>query len=143
MRFVAPTDSSQVAVLPLLGVAMVPAVLVLALVCMSIERAEETVRLPTVQARPPVVRESPAITVRLTREGAVTVAGQLVADADKAAAWQREQAALRMLGFEPSQATLIVHADPDVPTGMVQQLIEQAQQAGFRKCALRGAETQP
>jgi len=138
MRFAVPTVVLRTpAVLPMLCVALVPAALVLAMVCTSLNRAEELVRLPTGVARPPTVRESPVISVRLSRQGAVSIAGQPVAVDARAAAWQRERAALRLLGFEPAQATLAVYADADVPTAMVQQLIEQAQQAGFQRCVLR------
>ena len=129
-------------ILPLLGAALVPAVLVLALACMSMNYAEELARLPASLARPPALRESPVISVRLSRNGAVTIAGQPVAADALAAAWQREHAAVRMLGFEPSQATVVLRADPDEPTEVVQRLIEQAQHAGFQRCVLREAEGQ-
>ena len=53
-----------------------------------------------------------------------------------------EGAVVRMLGFEPSQATVVLRAEPDEPTEAIQRLIEQAQQAGFRRCVLREAEEQ-
>ncbi len=72
------------------------------------------------------------------------LAGQGIADGALAAAWQRERGALRVLGFEPSQATVIVRADPDVATDKVQQLIETAQEAGgFSQCVLKPAEPKP
>ncbi len=129
-------------ILPLLGAALVPAVLVLALACTSMNRAEELARLPTSLARSPATRESPIISVRLMRNGAVTIAAQAVASDALAAAWQRERAAVRMIGFEPSQATIVLRAEPDVATDVVQHLIEQAQQAGFQRCVLREAEGQ-
>src|SRR5689334_8526033 len=71
----------SISVLPLVGVAMVPAVVVLTLACVSFNRAEETVRLPAgIMAQPPVVGESPNISLRISREGSVTLAGQVVAD---------------------------------------------------------------
>ena len=142
MQFTSPAASSRLTVLPLLGAALVPAVVVLALVCASLNRAEETVRLPAGAARPPAVLESPLISVRLSREGALGIAGQSVAAGAETAAWQREAAAVRLLGFEPSQATVIVHADPDTPTALVRHLIDAAEKAGFQKCALRG-ESEP
>jgi biopolymer transport protein ExbD len=138
----AKVASRQSAVLPLIGAALIPAVLVLVLTCMSMNHAEEVARLPASPARPPAMRESPVISVRLARNGAVTIAGQAVSSDALAAAWQRERAAVRMLGFEPSRATIVLRADPDVPTEVVQRLIEQAQQAGFQRCVLREAEEQ-
>jgi biopolymer transport protein ExbD len=130
------------AILPLLGAALVPAMLVLAFECMSMNGAEEVSRLPAGLAGPPVMVESPVISVRVSRNGAVMIAGQAVAADSLAAAWQRERAAVRLLEFEPSQATVVLRADPDVRTEVVQHLIEQAQQAGFQRCVLREAEDQ-
>ncbi len=139
MQFASPSAANHMpSVLPLLGVSVLPALLVLALVCFSLSREEESVRLPTgALPRPPMVRETPVISVRLSRQGAVTLAGQAIADDDLAATWKREGAAVRLLGFEPSQATVVVRADPDVHTDKVQRLIEQAQEAGFTQCVLR------
>jgi biopolymer transport protein ExbD len=123
-------------VLPILCAALVPVVVVLAMVCTSINRAEELVRLPEDVAQPSAVRESPVISVRLSQQGALTIDGKPVTG-DVRAAWQRKSAAVRLLGFEPAEATVAVYAEADVPTYKVQQLIEQTQQAGFRKCVLR------
>jgi biopolymer transport protein ExbD len=145
MRFESPSAAKPLpAVLPLLGVALVPAVLVLALVCFSLGGEEELTRLPAgTFARPPGVRETPKISVRITRQGGVIVAGEAIADADSAAVWQRERAALQPLGWRPSQAAVVIRADRDVPIERVQQLIEQAQAAGFQQCVLCAMETPP
>ena len=142
MHFASPYVANRMpSVLPLLSVSLLPALLVLAMVCFSLSREEEFVRLPSsALARPPAVDETPLISLRLSRQGVVTLAGQGIADDALAAAWQREREAARLLGFEPSQATIVVRADPDVPTDKVQRLIETAQEAGFSRCVLRPAE---
>ncbi len=139
MRFIAsPAANRMPSVLPLLGVSLLGALLALALACFSLSREEGSVRLPTgTLPRPPIVAERPAISLRVSRQGAVTVAGESIADDDLAKVWQRERGALRLIGFQPSQATVIVHADPDVPTDTVQSVIEKAQEAGFTQCVLR------
>jgi len=142
MQFiVSPAVNRMPSVMPLLGVSLLSASLVLVMACFSLSREDEAVRLPTsTLPRPPRIRETPTISLRLSRQGAVTLGGQEIADGALAAAWQRERAALRLLGFEPPQATVIVRADRDVPTEKVQRLIEQAQQAGFAQFVLRLAE---
>ena len=143
MQFASPYVATRQmpSVMPLLGVSLLPALLVLAMVCFSLSREEQLVRLPTgTLPRPPAVRATPQIAVRLSRQGAVTLAGQAIADDGLAAAWQRERGALRLLDFEPSAATVVVRADPDVPTDKVQRLMEKAQEAGFSQFVLRGAE---
>jgi biopolymer transport protein ExbD len=145
MHFVPPPAAKRTpSVLPLLGVSLLPTLLVLAMVCFSLSREEETSRLPTsTLPRPPIVRETPVIALHVSRQGGVTLGGQAIADAALAAAWQRELAALRLLGSEPSQATVVVRADPEVATDKVQRLIEQAQEAGFSQCVLRPADVPP
>lgn len=138
MRFTNPTVSNRLTILPLLSVALVPVTVVLALVCTSMNRAEEAVRLPAGIACPPVVRESPVISVRLSRENAVSIAAQAVAAGDEPVAWKREAAAVRLLGFTPSQATVVVHADVDAPIAFIRQLTDTAERAGFRDFAFRG-----
>ena len=142
MRFVSPPAANRtLGVLPLLAVSLLPALLVLAAMCMSLKHEEESIRLPDgTLCRPPRVRQTPAIPVLLSRQGTVTLAGQTIAGETLAAAWQREQAALRLLGYEPSQATVIVRADRNVPIEQVQGLMETAQRAGFTQCVLRAME---
>ena len=130
--------------MPLLGVSLLSALLVLAMVCFSLSREEQSIRLPVgTLPRPPMIRETPTIAVRLSRQGGVTLAGQGIADNALATAWRRERGALRLLGLEPSQVTVIVRADPEVPTDKVQRLIEQAQEAGFSRCVFRAADASP
>jgi len=140
MQFIVPPTANRTpSVLPLLGVSLLPALLMLVMACFSLSREEESVRLPTgTLPRPPLVRATPTIAVRLSRQGAVVLAGQGIADDALAATWQRERGAMRLLGLEPSQATVVVRADPDVPTDKVQRLIETAQEAGFSQYVLRG-----
>jgi biopolymer transport protein ExbD len=141
MQFATPTIGyRRHIVLPLLAAAMVPAVVLLALACTTINHAEELSRLPTALARPAAMRESPLISVRIDRSGVVTIAGNVVPPDALAAAWQRERAAVGLLGFAPSQATVVLRADPDVTADVVQRLIEQAGQAGFLRCVLRDAK---
>ncbi len=137
MRFASHNVAAHAtAVPPLLGVALVPAVIAIVLFCSSAYRAEETVRLPAYWARPAAAPESPVVSVRISRAGELTVAGQSVSDADRVADWLREAAAVRLLGFRPAQATVAVHADPDAPTALVQQRIAEARQAGFERFVL-------
>ena len=136
----AKIDTRTHAVMPLLGASLAPAVLVLAFACGTMNRAEELTRFPDSLARPPALHESPEISVGVSQSGTVTIAGQSVAADVLAAAWQHELAAVRLLGYEPSQATVVFRVDPDVPAEAVQLLIEQAQKAGFQRCVLREAE---
>jgi biopolymer transport protein ExbD len=153
MRFASASAANRMpSVLPLLGVSLLPALLVLGMICSTLSREEETVRLPTNRQisplrkaasgwpRPPTVRQTPTISVRLSRQGVVTVAGETIADDSLAGVWQRERAAVGLLGFEPSQATVVLRADRELSTDRVERVLEAAQAAGFSHCVLRTLE---
>jgi biopolymer transport protein ExbD len=139
MRFAISTTAIRTpGIVPLVSAALVPAAVVLVLACSSIYRAEVKARLPaSILAWPPAAAESPIISVQLSRDGAMTIGGQIVSAENLAAVWQRERAAVSVLGFTPGQATVAIHAEPDTPTDLVQQVIEQAQQAGFERSILK------
>ncbi len=145
MRFSSsPSVNHTPSVLPLLGVSLLPAALVLAMACLSLSHEEQSLRLPTTSLpRPARIREMPAVAVRLSPQGEVMIGGQTIAGDALAAAWQRERGALQLLGFEPAQAMVVIRADRNVPTDKVQQLIETAQECGFGQCVLRPAEPVP
>ncbi len=142
MRFAnSPIVNRLPSFMPLLGVSLLPGLLVLAMACLSLSHEEQSLRLPAATLpRPPLIGETPTISVQLSQQGAVTLAGEAIADDALATVWQRERGALRLLGFEPSQAMVVVRADRDVPTDKVQRLIEAAQQCGFSQSVLRPAE---
>ncbi len=145
MQFASPPSGNRtLGVLPLLGISLLPTVLLLAVICVSLGGESQLIRLPRgTLARPPQTRDTPTISLQLSREGIVTVAGQATAPEALPAAWQREQAALRLLGCEPAQATVVIRADAEASTGQVQRLMETAQAAGFARCVLRPAIVVP
>jgi biopolymer transport protein ExbD len=54
-----------------------------------------------------------------------------------AAPLARERAALQMRQLEPSDATIFIRGDIDAKAGVVQEMIQQCQTAGFEKFGLR------
>jgi biopolymer transport protein ExbD len=142
MQFIAsPAVNRMYSVLPLLGISLLGALLVLAMACFSLSREDESVRTPSgTFPRPPSMHQTPTISLRVSRTGAIALGGEEITDGALPAAWQRERTALRLLGSEPSAATVVVRADRDVATVKVQRLIEMAQRAGFTQCVLRPAE---
>jgi biopolymer transport protein ExbD len=141
MQFAASSSVKSISsVLPMLAVSLLPALLVVGMACLEMSNQEEAYRFPGVLPRPPKSREAPAISVRLSRQGGLTVAGEPIAVGAWLAAWERERAAVQLLGFQPSQAVVFVHADGEIPTDKVQAVIETLQESGFTHCVLRTAE---
>jgi biopolymer transport protein ExbD len=142
MQFGPPPSVNRLpSVTPLLAVSLLATLIVLAIACLSLSHEEDFIRLPiTTLPRPPISGETPTISIRMSRQGVVTLGGQVIADNALITTLQHECGALRLLGFEPTQATVVVYADRDVTTAHVQELIEKAQSCGFSRCVLRTAE---
>ena len=133
MHFTSPAAATRMpSVLPLLGVSLLPALLLLATVCSTLSREEQTVRLPTgTLARPPAVSETPAISVRLSRQGDVTLAGQAVAGETLAAAWQHG-----CQGRQPVKSRAAPNAAPMPPEPKTPyKTVEEMQADGYAKAA--------
>jgi biopolymer transport protein ExbD len=100
----------------------------------------ERIQLPeSVLAKPPDHPLEFPITLHLTKEGTVIYAGQDVSMSGLPAYLAQERATLsnRQSGEE---ATVIIRAHRDTPTGKVQELIKVCQESKFEKFALRAKE---
>ena len=55
---------------------------------------------------------------------------------------QLERQVFQDTGIDPKEVTVIIRADAEVPTGLVQQLIKMSQEAGFEKFAVKATQAQ-
>ena len=125
-------------VTPMLGVVFPLAIFLLAVLGLSLGARTEAVRLPGSEpARPPAGAIESFVAVQLTGKGAVVLGGREVAADDLRPSLEKQRDALRAQGRDPARATVILQADPAVPTGKVQELMDLAQQAGFQRFSLR------
>ena len=53
---------------------------------------------------------------------------------------KREYRYFKDVGKKPEDATVVIRADAEVPTGLVQEAIQLSQQAGFTKFALKATQ---
>jgi biopolymer transport protein ExbD len=98
----------------------------------------ERIRLPASElAKPAEAPLAQPITLQLTKEGTVLYAGEELALSRMRPALQRERALLERLKKSISDATIIIRADAETKTGMVQELIRVAQEVGFEKFVMR------
>ncbi len=99
---------------------------------------DQTITLPkSVLARPPDTPTEAPIVVQLTRRNTVLIGGEELPVTALAAPLARERAALQSKHMEPADATIFIRADVDAKAGVVQELIQQCQTAGFGKFGLR------
>ena len=105
---------------------------------------DDRIRLPASElAKPPDGPLDDPIFLQLTREGDVIYSGELVPIAGVRSLLIAEAEFLESNDKSRSEATIIIRADSDVPTGKVQELIQVCQQVRFEKFALRAKEDVP
>ena len=101
----------------------------------------ERIHLPASELAKPAAApfESP-ITLQLTKQGTVLFIGEEVPLSEMKTLLRREKSVLTAKGGDAAKATIIIRADADVETGVVQELIKICQDAGFEKFALRAKQ---
>jgi biopolymer transport protein ExbD len=100
------------------------------------------IKLPSSQlAKPPEERIEDSVVLQLTSDDQVIFAGELlpIAALDKKLAAERRY--LELDGSNVADATVIVRADGDAKTGVVQEVIQKCQNNGFERFALRAKQS--
>ncbi len=83
---------------------------------------------------------------RIDPDPFVFYAGQRIRVPDFGAKLKQEARIYHQTGIEPEEVTVVIRADAEVPTGLVQELMKQAQEAGgadyggFRKFKFRARQ---
>jgi biopolymer transport protein ExbD len=133
--------------LPLANVVGVVLAFVLLALHFERTRAEERSKLPTLAlAQLPATNAEQLVLDILPPQGPATE--PVVRIGDRAVEWSQLETELsaisRRFGTGKKapldRVTLIVRAAPDVPAGVVQQVVQICQQLGFARFALKGAE---
>lgn len=101
----------------------------------------ERIKLPTsVLAKPADVPFEIPLTLQLTEEGTVLANGEELAIGALKPLLVRERQVIERRKENPADATVIIRADMNAKTGVVQELIRICQENGFEKFALRAKE---
>ena len=114
-------------------------------------QADERVKLPRNElAKPPEVRRENELTVNVgyvrSKTGAIEsgpwvfYVGENIPVSEFGDELKRESRNYKETGKDPKEVTVVIRADADVPTGLVQQLIKLSQEAGFEKFALKARQ---
>ena len=111
----------------------------------SSDEQSELIRLPSSElAKPAEGSLDTAITVQVLASGTVLFGGDQMTPAALRGPLKRERDVIRtVLHRDVKNATIVIRADRDVPTGIVQEVILVCQQADFEKFALRAKWEQP
>lgn len=115
------------------------------MVALSFDDADrnERIKLPSSElAKPADAPYLTPITLQLTDQGTVLYAGEELPLAGLRSRLIGEVQVMKRLNKEPADATVIIRADGDAPTGKVQELIEACQEPPiqFEKFALRAKQ---
>jgi len=99
------------------------------------------IRLPSSQlAKPPETALENALVVQLTGDNQVLFSGELMPIAGLDEKLRREARFITLSGEKPEDATVILRADAESKTGVVQEVIQKCQENGFENFALRAKQ---
>ena len=99
------------------------------------------VKLPqSVLAKPPEGQIENAIYIHMMGDGTAIYGGDDMNLDALAAVLKRERQIMALENVEVAEATVIIRADANAPTGKVQELIQKCQDEGFERFALRVKE---
>jgi biopolymer transport protein ExbD len=113
------------------------------MVLLNFSEAEQDarVKLPSSQlAKPPEVAFESPLVIQLTKDDQVIFGGDLMPIAALDDPLRREKRLLELNLVKPEDATIILRADSDAQTGVVQEVIQKCQQNGFENFALRARQ---
>ena len=111
----------------------------------SSDEQSELIRLPSSELAKPTdgALELP-ITVQILKSGKVLFGGDIMtAEALKKPLRRERDAIWNVLERDVKNATIIIRADRDVPTGVVQEVIRVCQEADFERFVLRARWKRP
>lgn len=106
---------------------------------------DQRVTLPASElAKPPDAPYDHPLTIHLTDRGQFIYAGAALNSLDDLrSALLREKQIIERYAIEPlSNVTVIIRADEDARTGLVQEIIQMSQSLGFERFALRGKQAE-
>jgi biopolymer transport protein ExbD len=111
----------------------------------SSDEQSELIKLPSSElAKPSEGSLDTAVTVQVLASGNVLFGGDQMSPAALKGPLKRERDVIRtVLHRDLKNATIVIRADRDTPTGIVQEVIQACQQAEFEKFALRAKWEQP
>ena len=102
---------------------------------------DQAIRLPASQlAKPPDKALTKTRTIQLTKEEKVLFSGDRIGIGGLGSLLRRERTFITDTGGSLSDVTIIIRADKDARTGLVQEIIEMCQENGFEKFTLKAKQ---
>ena len=101
------------------------------------------IKLPSSQlAKPPEAPLEAPLVLQLTADDKVIFSGDAIPISALDRPLRNERRFLELNGGNPADATVILRADANAKTGVVQEVIQMCQENGFEKFALRAKQEQ-
>lgn len=113
------------------------------MVLLNFGEAEQDARikLPSSQlAKPPEAALESPLVLQLTSDDQVIFGGELLSIAELSRPLRAERRFLELNGLKPEDSNVILRADADAKTGVVQEVMQQCQENGFENFALRAKQ---
>src|SRR5215213_1934592 len=112
---------------------------------LSSTETDQRVTLPSSElAKPPDAPYDHPLTIHLTENGEYIYAGAALANLNELrSALLREKQIIERYAVEKLEdVTIVIRADEDAPTGLVQEIIQLCQELQFERFALRGKQSE-
>ncbi|REK16602.1 MAG: biopolymer transporter ExbD [Planctomycetota bacterium] len=99
------------------------------------------IKLPSSElAKPPEVALESPLVLQLTKDDKVIFGGELLPISGLGQPLSREKRFLELNGVDPKEATIVIRADGDAKTGVVQEVMQLCQENDFEIFALRAKQ---
>ena len=111
----------------------------------SVTEQDQRVTLPASElAKPPDAPYDHPLTIHLTEQGQYIYAGEALPGLDQLrSALLREKQIIERYAVEKLEdVTIVIRADEDAQTGLVQEIIQLCQELQFQRFALRGKQSE-
>jgi biopolymer transport protein ExbD len=137
-----PTSTTKLDMTPMIDMTFQLIAFFMVLINFAAADQNERIRLPISElAKPPDTPLMSPITLQLTKQGTVLLAGQETPIEGLRRLLQQEKKAISETSEAgPKAATIVIRADRDAQTGKVQEVIRVCQETGFEKFDLRAKQ---
>jgi biopolymer transport protein ExbD len=111
------------------------------LINFSDAETNDRIKLPSSElAKPPDAPLETPITLQLTKEGTVLYSADELTVAGLKTPLMRERNLIERMKKSVTEATIVIRADAETKTGVVQEVIKVSQEAGFEKFVMRAMQ---
>ncbi len=136
-----PTDSPEPDMTPMIDMTFQLIAFFMVLLNFGESEVDARIKLPSSElAKPPEAQFVAPLVLQLTKDDRIIFGGEPIPIAAMDRHLRNERRFLELNGTDVTEATVVLRADADAKTGVVQEVIQMCQDNGFEKFALRAKQ---